>query len=864
VINENGVKYLLGPFIISCLLLALLLPGCSQAPPQAKPPPGQNVTEPEPAYEIGTPPEDTTPPPESALSTPLSGSTTNTPPSESNPSNVYNMDNGSPIKDAIIKVEQYISPRPAPPPTPRPVPTPAPNPTSNPVSQDKDTLKAVSALALTPVLSLLNLSLHQDETRTDADGSYIIAGLPAGSYFVTATAERHNSLTKNVEVTDNISTTGIDFYLIEVCSISGHVYRADNKKPIAGAIISVYGNHLCTGPIQATTSADGSYTVSGLRACGSKVAAAAAGYVPRFYDGASGTYESDKSEAVITSSGENTPGIDIFLEWGGSVTGYVYMPDGVTPVNEAQILYRQVSGETTPRLGGCVPTPPWDSVWCNTSGNYNIGGLNTGEYELKARAKMGNEQYYLHNVVVSIGKETKSVDFVLGPGGSISGHVYMNDGITPAAGQYVQAAGIGISGATTTAADGSYSIKNLLPGKYIVFGVTVNVSGGEDTVHDIVLPPAAPRPEPTAPPPESPPSAPSETLSERFCKKYTITGDYDRVMSISAADIDGDGDMDVLGAAREANDITWWENDGNENFTEHTIKGDYNDASSVFAADVDSDGDIDVLGTAWSADDITWWENDGNENFTEHTIKGDYDGAYSVYAADVDSDGDIDVLGAAILADDITWWENDGSENFTEHTIKGDYDGARCVFAADVDGDGDMDVLGSAGAADDITWWENDGNENFTEHTIKGDYDGARSMFAADVDSDGDIDVLGAAFYADKITWWENDGNGDFTEHTIKDNYDGASSVHAADMDGDGDVDVLGTAESVNTITWWENDGSENFTEYTIQDDYGWAISVYASDVDNDGDMDILCAAWGDADIAWWENCQVSPEPTAP
>lgn len=51
-------------------------------------------------------------------------------------------------------------------------------------------------------------------------------------------------------------------------------------------------------------------------------------------------------------------------------------------------------------------------------------------------------------------------------------------------------------------------------------------------------------------------------------------------------------------------------------FTEHTIDGSFYRAKSVFATDVDGDGDVDILGAAFSADDITWWENDGSENFT--------------------------------------------------------------------------------------------------------------------------------------------------------------------------------------------------------------------------------------------------------
>ncbi|NQT34157.1 choice-of-anchor D domain-containing protein, partial [bacterium] len=81
-------------------------------------------------------------------------------------------------------------------------------------------------------------------------------------------------------------------------------------------------------------------------------------------------------------------------------------------------------------------------------------------------------------------------------------------------------------------------------------------------------------------------------------------------------------------------------------------------AWSVYATDIDGDGDMDVLGAAYGDADITWWENDGEQDFTEHTIAGDFDGAYSVYAADIDGDGDMDVLGAAYGADDIIWWES--------------------------------------------------------------------------------------------------------------------------------------------------------------------------------------------------------------
>jgi len=335
--------------------------------------------------------------------------------------------------------------------------------------------------------------------------------------------------------------------------------------------------------------------------------------------------------------------------------------------------------------------------------------------------------------------------------------------------------------------------------------------------------------------------------------KHTIDYAFDGAISVYATDVDGDGDVDVLGIADLADDIAWWENDGSQNFTKYTIDGSFSGASSVYAIDVDGDGDVDVLGAAELADDIAWWENDGSENFSKHIVDGEFNGAISVYATDVDGDGDVDVLGAARLAHDIAWWENDGSQNFTKYTIEGTFNGAWSVYATDVDGDGDVDVLGAAREGGWIAWWENDGNENFAYYTIDGERYFPSSVYAIDVDGDGDVDVLGAAFNDHDIAWYENDGNENFTKYTIDGEFVYASSVYAIDVDGDGDVDVLGAAAYAHDIAWWENDGSENFSKHIVDGEFDGAMSVYATDVDGDGDVDVLGAAREVGEIAWWE-----------
>lgn len=55
-------------------------------------------------------------------------------------------------------------------------------------------------------------------------------------------------------------------------------------------------------------------------------------------------------------------------------------------------------------------------------------------------------------------------------------------------------------------------------------------------------------------------------------------------------------------------------------FIPHTISTAANGAISVFAADVDSDGDLDVLSASNLDNKIAWHENDGAENFSTHII----------------------------------------------------------------------------------------------------------------------------------------------------------------------------------------------------------------------------------------------------
>ncbi len=233
-------------------------------------------------------------------------------------------------------------------------------------------------------------------------------------------------------------------------------------------------------------------------------------------------------------------------------------------------------------------------------------------------------------------------------------------------------------------------------------------------------------------------------------------------------------------------------------FTEQIISTEASDARSVFAADLDGDGDPDVLSGSFDDDKIAWYENtDGLGSFgPQQIISTAADGAQSVVASDVDGDGDIDVLSASVNDEKIAWYENtDGLGSFgPRQIISNDTQNPYSVFAADLDGDGDIDVLSASLNDDMIAWYKNTYGPSFgSPQVITIAADGARSVFAADLDGDGDIDVLSAAEYGDQIAWYENtNGLGSFgLQQIITTEANGAWSVFAADLDGDGDTDVL-------------------------------------------------------------------------
>jgi hypothetical protein len=200
-----------------------------------------------------------------------------------------------------------------------------------------------------------------------------------------------------------------------------------------------------------------------------------------------------------------------------------------------------------------------------------------------------------------------------------------------------------------------------------------------------------------------------------FGAQQVITTSANSGRAVYAVDIDGDGDMDVLSASSLNHMIAWYENtDGAGTFgAQQAITTSATYTETVFAADLDGDGDMDVLsghGTGEDGSEIVWFENtDGAGTFGgEQVITTAVDGVKRISTADLDGDGDQDVLSASDNDDKVAWYENDGTGTFgPQQLITTSQNAAKSVHAADLDGDGDKDILVSSGTDNTVAWYAN-------------------------------------------------------------------------------------------------------------------------------------------------------------
>jgi len=327
--------------------------------------------------------------------------------------------------------------------------------------------------------------------------------------------------------------------------------------------------------------------------------------------------------------------------------------------------------------------------------------------------------------------------------------------------------------------------------------------------------------------------------------------------TLSAVDVDGDGDLDFYsGMYGKAH---WFENQGDGAWRRHAISDSSDTDVGAAAADIDGDGRIDRVAGSF------WYRNPGAGGgaWTTHRY-GEARYVHDLLVADMDADGRPDVV--TLLPREIVWFKNPSNPLDTAQWEKNiivygeeyaTHHGG--IAVGDLDGDGDPDVSRLD------CWFENPGSGAGTwtrrpgpDFGRDGPWGLTGKALILDMDGDGANDLLQAEcdIGNGRVAWFRNlDGKGlTWRPHLFKDSTEGHDfhSLVVADFDGDGDPDVLSIGGSNGSgapkVFIWErlDPKGEQWNEHLILEGVKGHEAV-AGDYDGDGDVDILSKSWGDS-----------------
>ncbi len=389
-------------------------------------------------------------------------------------------------------------------------------------------------------------------------------------------------------------------------------------------------------------------------------------------------------------------------------------------------------------------------------------------------------------------------------------------------------------------------------------------------------------------------------------------------------DLDQDGRMDILFSSSENTaDVDWWSADNGDPtgaWTRHTILPGLEKAHTLQAADMDLDGDLDVvlgqMHTSAAQEIMILFNVDGQATSWEKQVVGT-GGLHNGVVADIGNDGDYDIYGANWTGNPpVRLWENrlDAAGALDRWTYKQITDQHAQTFGlgfGDLDGDGRIDILSGR------YWYANPGGD------LLGDW--PRREFPADmhafltlnVDGDDLADVLAQKSEGDLVVYWLEATDAAATDWTAVRVGDVPAASHElgaqgyrtavlsadsppvvaissgngiyyftlpadpsagdwprvhvsanpsdegfafGDVDGDGYLDVAATTGDSKRVEWYRNpgDGSDDWAAFPIGtfDEALYPDRTELADLNGDGRLDIIVTEENgeasDAQTFWW------------
>ncbi len=328
-----------------------------------------------------------------------------------------------------------------------------------------------------------------------------------------------------------------------------------------------------------------------------------------------------------------------------------------------------------------------------------------------------------------------------------------------------------------------------------------------------------------------------------------------RPTDVAAADLDGDGDVDlVVSEFIASGPLRLFNNDGSGTFTWAGIVPQTQGVVELELADLTGDGEPDLL--LRQGLELSWLPGLGNGSFGAKTVLLTGTNTFEVAISDVDGDLDLDLVVAisgstAVPAQGVQLLMNDGSGGFSP----GDFvaepaQGAQWAETADLNGDGLLDLvyatyfpvhlyaaLATAPGVFGTPYPIHD------QQIFVGLLSTIEFFALADVTGDGQSDVLWPDVSDFELMVLVGDGNGLFSAPVASPMpmvVSFGTSLLVAELNGHGQPEVLITSDVFERAVVMTGPGDGSFVVDVICDGLPRPEEPLLADIDGDSDLDLV------------------------